>query len=307
MAIFNQISGKLKKTAIVLAIFLSAAGNAQELNCTVQINHQQIQSSDKEVFKTMQTAIHEFINDRIWTNQKYKQFEKIECSILITIQSWPQTDQFTGTIQVQSRRPSFESSYNSSLLNFFDKDCNFTYIESQPLDFADNTHLSNLTSVLAYYVYVIIGLDLDSYSPQGGTEYFTKAQSIVNNAQNDPEKGWKSFENQKNRYWLIENLLNQNYNAIRDCYYKYHRLGLDVMAEKTEIGRNSITEGLEALQKLKRAQPNVFFFQIFFAAKADELVNIYSEATDPEKQKVIKILNELDPSNSSKYKKILGK
>jgi len=280
---------------------------AQELNCSVQINHQQIQSSDKEVFTTMQTAIHEFMNDRRWTNHQYKMFERIDCSILITIQSWPQTEQFTGTIQVQSRRPAFSTSYNSSLFNYFDNNANFTYIESQPLDFSDNSHISNLTSILAFYAYIILGLDYDSYSPQGGTEFFVKAQNIVNNAQTESETGWKAFESQRNRYWLIENLLNQSYSALRDCYYKYHRLGLDVMHDKQQIGRNAITEALEGLQRLKRAQPNVFFFQFFFSAKGDELVNIYSEATDPEKQKVVRILNELDPANSSKYRKIIQK
>ena len=166
--------------------------------------------------------------------------------------------------------------------------------------------MSNLTSVLGYYAYMIIGLDYDSFSPYGGTPFYEKAQTIVNNAQNASEKGWKSFESQKNRYWLVENLMNKSYSGVRDCIYQYHRKGLDMMTENNETARGSITTGMESLQKVYKEKPSLFIFQVFFAAKADELVNIYSQGSPMEKTRIVNILNVVDPANSNKYKKILN-
>ncbi|MEI7597038.1 MAG: DUF4835 family protein [Bacteroidota bacterium] len=292
---------------VLIILFSANSLFAQELNCNVQVATPQIQSSDKEIYTTMQTAIHEFVNNRKWTNNVFKIEERIECSILITIQERISTDQFKASIQIQSRRPIYGTSYSTTMFNYIDKDFDFSYLESQSLDWAENTHLNNLTSVLAYYVYVILGIDYDSFSQNGGSTYFDKAQGIVNNAQSAPEKGWKSYESQKNRYWLIENLTNSNYAAFHEFLYKYHRLGIDVLADKADNGRMIITQSLDNLLKLKRNNPNIFFFQPLFTAKVDELVNIYSsKSVAGDKTAIVKTLNELDPANIGKYKNILG-
>ena len=205
---------------ILLAILGVEAVSAQELNCNVSVASPQISGTDKEVFNTLQTAIREFMNNKKWTNNVYKVEERIECSILITISDRPSTEQFKGSIQIQARRPVYGTSYSTTMFNFIDKDLDFTYLQSQPFEWSENTHLSNLTSTLAYYAYIILGIDYDSFSMNGGSVYFDKALGIVNAAQNAQEKGWKSFESQKNRYWLAENLTNSNYGSIHDFIYK---------------------------------------------------------------------------------------
>lgn len=278
---------------------------AQELNCMVSVATPQIQSSDKHIYETMQAAIYEFMNSKKWTNYTYSAEEKIECTILITI-SQRSGDVFTSTIQVQSRRPIYKSSYNSTLLNMIDKDFQFNYVEYQSLDFSENTFTSNLTSVLAYYAYIIIGYDFDSYQLKGGTAFFEKAQTIVTNASNAAEAGWKAFESssQKNRYWLVENLLNNIYSPIRECQYSYHRKGLDQMVDNASLAKTSITAGFELLKKAYEEKPGSYLEQIFFMAKVDEIVNIYSNATTTDKTKVATICKTIDPSNSTKYNSI---
>jgi hypothetical protein len=218
------------------------------------------------------------------------------------------SDEFKGTIQVQSRRPVFNTSYNTTMLNFQDNNLHFRFREYEKIEFSESTHLNNLSSILAFYAYVIIGLDYDSFSLLGGTEYFQKAERIVSNAQNAVERGWKAYEgNRKNRYWLIENLLNPKYKPLREAIYKYHRLGLDVMSEKTAEGRAEIAESLVLLQRVYREKPDPYLFalQLFFDAKSDELVNIFSESFPTEKARVVNILTEIDNANASKYKKII--
>ncbi|MBL7883559.1 MAG: DUF4835 family protein, partial [Bacteroidia bacterium] len=201
---------------IVLVVFSLNTGVSQELNCKVQVLSQQIQGTEKRVFETLQTALFEFINNKKWTNDNFKLDERIECSILINVTERPSVDQFSATIQVQSRRPIFKSSYNSPLINFNDQDFQFKYLENQPLEFNDNMFTSNLTSVIAFYAYMILGLDYDSYSLNGGTPYLEKALQVVNNAQSTPEPGWRAFESNKNRYWLINNMLDAPFVGIRE-------------------------------------------------------------------------------------------
>lgn len=290
---------------ILLAILGVETISAQELNCNVSVASPQISGTDKEVFNTLQTAIREFMNNKKWTNNVYKVEERIECSILITISDRPSTEQFKGSIQIQARRPVYGTSYSTTMFNFIDKDLDFTYLQSQPFEWSENTHLSNLTSTLAYYAYIILGIDYDSFSMNGGSVYFDKALGIVNAAQNAQEKGWKSFESQKNRYWLAENLTNSNYGPIHDFIYKYHRLGLDVMGDKTDQGRTVIVQCVDNLLKLKRSNPNIFFFQALFTSKSDELVNLFSGPNaNTDKAAISKSLIELDPANAGKYKKI---
>lgn len=295
----------MRKLLVVFSfLFLfSGLAQSQELNCVVTVATPQIQSSDKKIYETMQAAIYEFMNSKKWTSYTYATEERIECTILITISN-RSADVFTSTIQVQSRRPIYKSSYNSVMLNLIDKDFQFNYIEYQPLEFNENAFSSNLTSVLAYYAYMIIGFDFDSYSLNGGTPFFDKAQTIVNNAQNAAESGWKSFENQKNRYWFIENIFNTNYTGIRECIYNYHRKGLDLMTENTASARTAITSGLEKLQMVHKNKPGSYLMQVFFNSKADEIVNIYSNASPMEKTKVAAICKEIDPTSANKYNQI---
>ncbi len=296
----------MRKFLFILFILVLKISFSQELNCKVQVLSQSIQGTDKRVFETLQTAIYEFINNRKWTNDAFKNIERIDCSILINVTERPSTEEFKATLQVQARRPVFKSSYNSVLLNYNDNDFQFKYLESQPLEFTENVHLSNLTSVLAYYAYLIIGLDYDSFSLDGGTPYFQKALAIVNNAQSGSDIGWKAFDGSKNRYWVINNMLDASFVSLRDCMYKYHRLGIDMMAENKESGRTAILEGLEELRKVHQIKPLSYSLQVFFNAKSDEIINIFSGAFPDEKAKIVNLLNEIDPTNSNKYQKILA-
>lgn len=297
---------------VILIVFvLLAIGHrssviySQELNCSVQILSPQLNNSaDKKIFQTLQQSIFEFMNNRKWTNDVFQQDERIECSIVITITEKPSSDVFKGSVQVQARRPVYKSAYNSLILNINDKNLDFKYIEYQPIEYVENSFTSNLTSVLAYYAYLIIGADYDSYSKSGGTPYYQKAQTIVANAQNTPEQGWKSFEDTRNRYWIVENLLNSTFNPMRECMYKYHRLGFDFMSEDKVSGRAAVLSALELLRAVHESKPGSYNMQLFFLAKADEIVNLFSQAEQEEKSKIITLLNEIDPGNSAKYNKI---
>lgn len=279
---------------------------SQELNCQVTVLSPQIQSSDKRVFTTMQTAIYEFMNNTKWTNDKFLNQERIECSMQITINDKPSNDLFSGSIQVQSTRPIFKGSYNSPVFNFNDEQFNFRYLEYQPLEFIESGNTSNLTNVLAFYANIILGIDYDTYSPLGGTPYFLKAQAITNTAQSGGEKGWKAFESTRNRYWLIENTLNPIFRPVRQLYYDYHRKGLDIMTEKRDDAIRVIGDGLETLRKVHSDKPASLLIQVFFTAKADEVVNIFSQAFPNIKNKTKATLDLLDPGNMNKYDKIIN-
>ncbi len=298
MKYFSQIAG------LLLFLLISGKTYTQELNCNLQVVAPTVESTEKRIYETLQEAAFEFMNSRRWTNYNYDIEERIECSILINIKKKVSSDKYEGTIQVQSRRPIYKSAYNSTILNIKDNNFEFEYVEHQALKYNQNAFESNLTSVLAYYAYLIIGMDFDTFSLQGGTPFYNAAQTIVNNAQNSSSTGWKAFESQKNRYWIIENLLNNKYSNLRQALYKYHREGLDVMHESTDEGRQAVTGSLELLKKVHREKPGSYLMQIFFDAKADEIINIYSEASSMEISRVKNILNEINPSNADKYNNI---
>jgi len=286
-------------------MFLTMLTQAQELNCQVSINSQQVQVSDKTKFQTLQKAIYEFMNSRQWTNRKFEIQERIECSIYITFNKSTSGDYYSGDIQVQSSRPVYRSSYNSVMLNIRDNDFDFTWVEHDPLDFQINSFTNNLTSVLAYYAYIIIGTDFDSFSLYGGTPYFNDAQTIVNNAQSARESGWKSFESQKNRYWYVENLLNSSYSSFREFVYQYHRKGLDLMYDNTAKARVSILRSLKLLQKVHRNRPGLYIMNTFVDAKRKEFIGIFSEGQPNERSEAKAILSEIDPSHSGDYQKMV--
>lgn len=298
---------QVHKLILLLSLLLIAGQSklwSQELDCKVQVTSQQIQGTNKQIFRTLQSELFEFINNTKWTNHVFGPEERIDCNLMITITDEISADEFKGRISIQARRPVYNSNYNSVLINYVDNDFHIRYVEFDPLLYNESGSNSNLISTVVYWIYIIIGLDYDSFGLESGTEFFEIAESIVNRSQNAPERGWKSFESLRNRYWLVENLLNNRYEGIRQCYYNYHRLGLDIMNNKAADGRMQIAESLTLLQQVHRDKPGSFLMQIFFDAKNDELVNIFSESFPEEKNRVIQILTEVDPSNASKYTKL---
>lgn len=301
-----MVNQKIKKLLLLVLPLLCIVVycNGQELRCRVSVQSQKIRGANRNLFKTMQVDITDFMNNRKWTDHKYSNDERIECNLFIKLTQQISSDEFKGTIQVQLTRPIFNSTYESSLLNIADNDFHCRYVEFQPLEFNENNNKDNLTNILAYYAYVIIGMDYDSFSPEGGTPYYEKAQMIVQNSQNASQKGWKSYESESNRYWLVENLLNKSYSGFRSCIYEYHRNGLDVMADKAAEGRAVIAESLRSIQKVFRKRPSVYILQVFFDAKKNEIARVFSESYPDERKRVLAILNEVDPSNASIYESI---
>ena len=297
----------MRKLLVCTILFLiSTISFSQEFNCSVQVSAPSVQGTDKALFDDLRKNLYEFINNRTWTNYKFNQEERIECSMLITVNEKISSDEFKGTIQLQLRRPIYRTSYNSVMLNFIDKDFQFKYIQSQTLDYIDNSFTTNLTSVIVYYLNIFLGVDFDSFSQNGGSPYFEKAQAIVTSAQSTPEAGWKSYESEKNRYWIIENLLNNAYSPIRQALYQYHRLGLDEMYDNLETGRSSIADAVESLKKAYREKPDLYILQLIMVAKSDELINIFKKASPQDRTRVVTSLIEIDPANSGKYQTILS-
>ncbi|HPA86265.1 MAG TPA: DUF4835 family protein [Bacteroidales bacterium] len=304
MKLFNG----LKYISLLILPFVFITANSQELNCNVQISAQKIQGSNRQVFESMQRDVYEFMNNTVWTNHVYSYAERIDCNILINLTEQLSADEFRGTIQIQLRRPVFNTTYNSTMLNFVDNNFQFRYVEFQPLEFDPNSYRSSLVSVLAYYAYIIIGIDYDSFSLLGGTEFFQIAEKIVTNAQNASEPGWKPYDGSRNRnrYWLVKNLLDKQYEGVRRFIYEYDIHGLDRMESRITEARTSMVESLRLLQEVYRAKPDPYLYlvQIIMESKADELVNIFTEAFPEEKSRVIQILIEIDPGNKNKYEKI---
>ena len=292
---------------IIILVFSLLKLQGQELRCNIQVVSQKIQGTNRSVFQTLQSALYEFMNNTVWTNHVYQMDERIECTIMLRLDKH-EGDQFKGSLQIQASRPVYNSSYNSVMLNFVDNDLDFRYVENEPLEYSPSTHISNLTSILAYYAYIILGLDYDSFSSNGGSEFFNIAETIVNNAQNATERGWKSADglDHKNRYWLVKDLLDSDYRNIRAFYYKYHRQGLDLLESKMPEGRSNIADAIKLLQDIYRQKPDPYMYplQVVLDAKSDEFVNVFMQSPPEEKNRVYKMLTEIDPANVSKYDKI---
>jgi hypothetical protein len=279
--------------------------SGQELRCNVSVSSSRIEGTYKQVFESMRKDIYEFLNNRKWSDNIYTIDERIECNIFIQITDQIAADEFKGTMQVQMNRPVYNSSYDSPVLNIKDNDVQFRYVEFQPLEFDETSNSNPLTNLLAYYANIILGFDYDTFSPLGGSVYFQRARDIVNKSQNAREKGWRAIEGNYNRFWLVENLTNKAYGPFRELLYRYHRQGLDVMADKPDIGRMEIGEALKNMQRVYRSRPDTYINRIFFDAKSDEIVHIFSKGSTDEKSRVMTILTECDPSNSGKYEKIM--
>lgn len=291
---------------MLLSCFIGANQSyAQELRCNVSVSSSQLTNVNQNIFRTLQADLYEFMNNTQWTIHKFETHERIECSI--NIQLTKQTSgEYEGVISVQSVRPCFGASYETTILNLQDESFRFAYQEYQSIDFDINSCKDNLTNVLAYYAYVIIGFDYDTFSMNGGSEYFEMARDIVVRSQNlsSTYTGWRAYESDYNRYWLTDNILNKTYAPYRKLLYEYHRTGLDEMSESLESGRANIASTLRNIQKVFRSRSTLYITKIFFDAKSTELVNIFSGSYADEQTQVKKILTECDPSNSSKYEAI---
>lgn len=286
-------------------VFFSVQVFGQELNCGVTINTQQVKTTDPKVFKTLETSMHEFMNTRKWTDDSFKPEEKIDCQIVITIREENGSDKYKAQATIISTRPVFGSDYKTTMLNMVDNDFEFQYAEYQPLEFNENSFLSNLTSMLAYYAYIIIGLDYDSFSKDGGDKYFQKALNIVAQAGNRDEKGWKAYDGTRNRYWLVDNILDPKLTGFRNSFYQYHRQGLDMMYNDQIAPIATISKTLQTLDNVNRSAPNTMIMQLFFTAKADELIGLYQNAAPTEKAKAVNYLMRLDPANGDDYQQIM--
>lgn len=294
------------KYITILVILLSWTSlHAQELNCTIQINSDQISGSNKAVFNTLQKSVSDFMNNRKWSELTFTNMEKIECSMNIIVKSVLQ-DNYTAEIQIQSRRPIYNANFYSTLFNFKDNNFTFDYKEFDQLEMNENTITSNLTAVLAYYAYVIIGYDMDSYARLGGTSFFQAAERIVNAAQAADLGGWKAFESSRNRYALINNLTDEAFKKYRNYFYEYHRLGLDEMTTNIVNARAKIATGLPILRETNRARPSAIVITSFMDAKTEELINIFSKASEKEKKEAVEVLSDVNPTQIDRYEKILS-
>lgn len=292
------------KKLIGLIFLLLACGivNGQELNARVQILAPNISNINKKNLDYLQNTIRDFLNNNKWTNETYLPQERIECNFVITITNWDGSSGYTAEAQIQSSRPVYASSYYSTILNISDKDFDFNFNDGQTLDFSEQNYLSNISSLLAFYAYTMIGLDKDSFSVLGGTALYLRAQNVLNIAQNGGNKGWKAFDGLRNRYWLNENLLNNTFKDLRTFIYNYHINGLDRLQENTNNGAKSILSYLPSIQQMDRLKLNSFFPNVYFSSKADEISNVLGTMSDPgERIKAYNLLSDIDPANINKY------
>lgn len=293
-----------------LCVVLSVLNlKAQELNCQVSIitdARLEVTSVEKEIFDQLKQTIYDMMNTTQWTKDKFKVEERINCNIQLQINSIPSPGTYSGSMQIQSSRPSFNSSYNTTLFNFQDDDITFSYSRNAVLIYAPNQFRDNLTSILAFYAYFIIGMDYDSFGLKGGTPYFNEAQLIVSNAQGSGAAGWKSNEaGKRNRFYLVDNVLHQLFEPLRECNFEYHRNGVDKLYEDKIAGRKAIFDALTKLNKVVATRPNSINLLNFVQAKQVELKNLYADAEVKDKNEVVNLLKRLDPTNASKYQEIL--
>lgn len=283
---------------------------SQELNCQVTVQAGpglQVGPVEKEIMTELEASIYDFMNNTRWTTDVYEIEERINCNVMITISEMPSQSSFGGNMQIQSSRPVYNSSYNTVLFNFQDEDIAFNYLRNTALLFSIDQYRDNLSSILAFYAYIILAYDYDSFELKGGTKYFNKAQIIAANAKNSGDPGWSASAGKKNnRYWMVDNAIQSVFEPIRIAYYNYHRLGFDIMYDDIVGGRKAVLESLQLLDKVQRARPGSLNLQIFLSSKSDELVNLFSQAEITEKNAAINVLKKLDPTNSSKYQEILN-
>ncbi|MBR3976670.1 MAG: bifunctional phosphopantothenoylcysteine decarboxylase/phosphopantothenate--cysteine ligase CoaBC [Bacteroidaceae bacterium] len=303
----KDVVSHLSRLLLMLALLVlpaSASAEGEELNATVNVNASKVQGSNTEVFTMLQDALQEFVNNRKWTANTYEENERIMCTFNFVVNSYSNDGSFDCSLMVQATRPVFGSSYNSMLFKYEDKSIKFTYQPHDRLDFVEDNLDNNLTAVVAFYVYTIIGMDFDSMGELGGSEFLNKALTIANNSQNLGDAGWRAGSSSNNRYTIIDDYMNGALEPVRRLMYRYHRLGLDTMFKNADGGRKAITECMDLLKKAYEDRPMAYFTKLFTEYKVDEIVNVYSKCTPEEKKKVVNILSEINPSLSSEWDKI---
>lgn len=292
---------------IIACLLGTISLQAQEVNATVTVQTPKLQLVDPKTFRVLENDLREFVNSRKWTDDSFKPEERLQCTFLITIIEELSASRFKAQITVQSNRPVFNASYNTVMFNFQDKSLEFDYVEAQAIDFNENNYLNELSSVVSYYIYLMLGMDYDSFSPQGGTPLFLKAQQIVNSAQNkSPDKSWLPQGVTRNRYWTVENLLSNKFKNYRQATYTYHRLGLDEMYNDPNTARTAITNALAMIEKTRADNPTSILSELFISAKGDEIVSMFADAQvpPPDKMRAYNAMMALDAANKSTYDKI---
>ncbi|MBU3926358.1 MAG: DUF4835 family protein [Bacteroidetes bacterium] len=285
-------------------ILIAHLNYSQEFLGNIQVQSQKIQGIDPTVFTTMKTSMFEFMNNQSWSDYRFKIEERIEFAMVFTINEVIGGDDFKGTLNLVLKRPVYGTDYNSDVINIIDNDIHFRYVPYQSMEFVDGTYSNNLTSILAFYAYIMMGLDFDTFSLLGGTAYYEKAMAVATAAQSSNERGWQGFEGPKNRYSLVENLLNPSYEDLRKFLYEYHLKGLDEMAKSVDGGRTSIGKTLKYFQNVYNKRPGLYLLQVLLESKRDEIINIYKEASPAEKISMINMMKEIDPANGTRYEMV---
>lgn len=285
----------------VLALLVAVGVSAQELNARVEINTDKIEGSNKDVFTTLQNDLAEFMNSRKWTDAVFANEERIDCSFILTINNYS-GNTMSGNLQITASRTVYNSSYTTPIFNFKDDNFSFSYAQYDRLEFNENQYESNLMSIMAFYSYIILGVDFDTYSRFGGQKYFEKAELVANLARTSDDAGWKAYDSDKNRYALISNYMDNGLRGLRELFYDYHRLGLDMMSQNVENGKTQILSSLPALQSMNSAKPFSVSLQNFANCKLNELVDMFRNSSASDKQKVYEILSSVLPTQTSKMK-----
>ena len=293
----------MRNWIITALLFVSFFGYSQELNCTLKVNYDQVTDANTQIFKTLERSLGEFVNNTKWTTKTYTRNERIDCSMFITVTSYS-NNEFTCTLQVQSSRPVYNSTYASPVFNFNDKDFNFRYLEFENFVYNPNSYDSNLVSVVAFYANIIIGLDADTFSNQGGAKFLEAASNIANLAQSSNVAGWTQTEKKQNRYYLINDLLSNTFTPYRDALYEYHYLGMDKMTDDTKGAKENVLKAIQTVGKIHSVRPNAFITRVFFDAKADEIVSVFSGGPSINIAELKELLGKVSPLNSTKWNNI---
>jgi hypothetical protein len=289
--------------AFSFCLAFASSISAQELQCALTVSAPTV-GSDQEVYPQIQDAMMKYMNLRKWTDLKYEPNERIRCRIQLIISARPAVDEFKGTLQVQLTRPVYKSTMETKVVEIQDQDIQFKFVAFQPLEFSDNNYIDELTSILNFYAYMIIGFDQETFELGGGTAYFQKAQQIVNNAQNRNTPGWRNLDSQRNRYWLVTEMLDNSLRQIHNVFYTYHRQGLDQMEKNLSLGRISVLNALKELQKINQRFPAKYIVRVFLNAKSAEIIEMFRNADMRDKATLIPLMQEIDPANSSDYEAI---
>ncbi|MBI9042060.1 DUF4835 family protein [Lutibacter sp.] len=288
---------------IILIFFSVIQLSAQELNCTITVNADKIPGSNKQIFKTLENSLNEFVNQKRWTKFSYKLQERINCNLTLTILEQTGSE-FRGHIQIQSSRPVYNTSYLTPVFNFKDDNFSFQYTEFEPLQFNQNSFESNLVSIVTFYSYIMLGMDADTFMLNGGATYFTMAQNVLVQAQQSGYAGWNQNDGSKTRFTLIDNIISPTYSMFKSVMYQYHRNGLDILSTETKNSKENIGETISMLKSIYDSRPNAFLLRIFMDSKSDEIVNIFSEGPKYDTYKLKENLMKISPINAAKWSEI---